>query len=75
MKIINVESQPVSACAQFKFQGWTVSMSTIFKGTSICAWNDQNGDEIEGRTVESVLNQIIMRGLGAVDKTTFVGRS
>ena len=74
MRIVDVVETPLAACAQFQFQGWTVSMSTIFKGVPVCAFNDENADEIEGSTVEEVINSILIHGLKAKDKTSFISR-
>ena len=57
MRIIDVEENAVKACCQFNYHGWTVSVSTIFK-SNVIAWNKENGDEIEGATVQDVIDKI-----------------
>lgn len=74
MRIVDVAETPLAACAQFQFQGWTVSMSTIFKGVPVSAWNNENADEIEGSTVEEIINSILIRSLKAKNKTSFISR-
>lgn len=71
MKILDVCETQLKACAQFQFQGWTVSMSTIFKGVEVCAWNSENSHEIVGASVEDVVNLILWQGLKAKNKTSF----
>lgn len=74
MKILSVGGEDVKAAASFDYHGWTVSFSTIFKGP-VMAWNNKNADEIEGRTVQEVLDHILKRGLFCSDNTTFTSRS
>lgn len=74
MRIIDVVQTPIAACAQFEFQGWTISMSTIFKTVRVAAWNHENADEFEAATVEEIIVLILTRGLKSKNKASFVTR-
>ena len=75
MRIVDVVESPVKACCQFEFHGWTVSASTILKNVNVCAWNTENGDEIEGLTVQEVVDKIIIRAIQNDVTNSFVQRS
>ena len=57
MGIYDVVGNNIKACAQFQYKGWTVSMSTIFRG-DVLAWDKDEIDTLEGATVENILTQI-----------------
>ena len=72
MRIVDVVEAPVKACCQFDFHGWTISVSTIFSNCTVQAWNDQNNNEIEGLTVQEVIDKIIIRAIENKTTTSFV---
>lgn len=60
MRIVDVADDNIKACCQFEFRGWTVSVSTIFKKSTVRAWKwNAMHQMIECNTVEQVLEEII----------------
>lgn len=56
MRIVDIMDNDISACAQFEYKGWIVSMSTIFKGVSVYAFKD--GYELECTSVKQAIELI-----------------
>lgn len=57
MQILDIQENNLKVAANFQYKGFTVSFSSIMKGWSVMAWNDQ-GMELFGNSVEDVLNKI-----------------
>lgn len=60
MHIVNLYAKEIPACATFKFRGYMISMSTIFKNCTVAVFNTPTGLPVhEALTVEEAINWII----------------
>ena len=58
INIIDINNKPVTACAQFDYKGYTVSISTIFKGGTVGVFKDGKDDKYFN-DVDKAINYIV----------------
>ena len=56
MRIVDVMDKDIRASAQFKYKGWIVSMSTIFKGVNVYVFKDVYA--LECKSIEQAIDLI-----------------
>ena len=58
MRIVDVMDKDIRASAQFKYKGWIVSMSTIFRGVGVSVYVFKDGYRLECKSVEQAIELI-----------------